>query len=74
MYWKTIDVRPQHHGLARLASVEQCDDSRLGGTRFDLETKLAQSVGELAARLMLGEAHLGMAVKMSPELDHLVED
>src|SRR6267378_1583241 len=74
MYRQAVDVRPQHHCLARLAGIEQRDDTGVSGAGLDLEAELAQSFAKLAARLVLGEAHLGMAVEMPPELDDLIED
>src|SRR5882762_9115263 len=74
MYRQAVDVRPQHHGLAWLPGIEQRDDAGVCGAGLDLEAELAQSFSELAARLVLGEAHLGVPVEMPPELDDLIED
>jgi hypothetical protein len=70
---KAVDVGPQHHRLARLSGVEQRHHSRLRGTRLELQAEFAQALEELPARLVLAEAHLRVAVEVTPELDHLVE-
>src|SRR5690349_11882152 len=70
---QSIDVGAQHHGLAGTSCIEQRDDTGVGRATLDLETKLTETLAQLAARLVLAEADLGVAVKMPAQLDNLIE-
>src|SRR5260370_10021073 len=67
-----VDSGAQQHRLARPAGVEHGDGARLGWTRLHLEAKLAEPVRDLQARLLLAEAHLGMAVEVAAGVHHLL--
>ncbi len=70
---KGVDVRPKHHGLARLACVEHRHDTCLGRARLELEAQLLQTIGQVGAGLVLAEAHLRVTVEVASQLDHLFD-
>src|SRR5712664_2313861 len=73
-YRQAVDVRAQHPRLTRPARVQHGDDPGLGRARFELQPELAQSRSELPAGLVLAEAHFGVPMEVTSELDHLVDD
>ena len=55
------------------AGVENRHHSGLGRTRLELQAKRAQPLAEMLAGLVLAEAHLGVTVEMTAQLDHLID-
>ena len=68
-----VDVGAEHHGLAGPPRVEQCHRTRFGRAALQVQPHLTQSLLEVARRLVLTEADLGMLVEVAPKVDHIVE-
>jgi len=69
-----VDVRTQHHCLTRPAGIENRNHAGLGWTWLQLKAQLAKALADPIAGLVLTEAHLGVTVEVTAQLDHFFDD
>ena len=69
-----VDVRPQHDPPARSPGLQQGQSPGLGRTLEDLQPEPCQPLPNEARGVVLGKRDLGVPVKVSAVVDHLVED
>jgi hypothetical protein len=71
---QSVDVGTQHHRLAGPSRVQHGHRPRRRRASLDFEAEVLQAFGDLAAGLVLLEAHLGVQMEMAAHVAHLVED